>query len=451
MRRRQSALLRGELVAFLAVSLFALFALAAATIVLSGWVARDNQLDDAEARTTRTAAAIVAPLLRASSGGLAANRARLDQELGSRKQDGTVAAFLVWGSDGRILYSSIPGLEGRQPPVSDDLAAALDGEVVSEIDEDPELPLEPAPDGPLLEVYAPMPVDGQDFAFETYYTSGGLDRAARLLRSRIVPLAVGALAVLELVQIPLVVSLARRLTRREAEHTQLVVSNLIASDRERREIAADVHDGPVQELAGVSYALSALRPSVPESQQVMVDRVVGAVRSAVASLRRLMVQIYPPDLSGPGLGAALEDLAGPLRDRGMSVYVHEGNKPGMSPSAAAVLYRTAREALINVTKHADADTVWIRLEETRFDGLPAVRLTVSDDGVGLQPDAVAGNGGRSPADLPAPTGDGAREPGHLGLRLVRDRIVEAGGAMTVGSRDGGGVVLDAVVPAQHGD
>jgi two-component system NarL family sensor kinase len=124
----------------------------------------------------------------------------------------------------------------------------------------------------------------------------------------------------------------------------------------------------------------------------------------------------------------------------------------MSPSAASVLYRTAREALANITKHAEAETVWIRLDEARYDGLPAVRLTVADDGVGLAPPAVAGNGHRGGVDpLPEPTGEGAREPGHLGLRLVRDRIVEAGGAMTVGARDGGGVVLDAVVPAMHGD
>src|SRR3712207_8713012 len=113
----------------------------------------------------------------------------------------------------------------------------------------------------------------------------------------------------------------------------------------------------------------------------MVDRVVSAVRSSVASLRRLMVQIYPPDLSGPGLGAALEDLAASVRERGITVHVQEDNRPGMSPSAAAVLYRTAREALINVTKHSMASTVWIRLDETRYDGLPAVRLTVADDGV----------------------------------------------------------------------
>jgi two-component system NarL family sensor kinase len=449
-RRRQIAL-RGELGAFLAVSLIALLGVAAATIVLSGRIARENQLADAGAAATRITERLVAPL----AADLPASSDALDALLDSRLQDGSVTGFFVWSSDGRILYATDHSLEGQQPPVTPELSRALHGEVVSDIDNHPEVPVGDPEAQPLLEVYVPMTVNGENQAFETYFTSTDVDRAAALLRGRIVPLAVGALAVLELVQIPLVLSLTRRLSRREAEHTQLVESNLIASDRERREIAADVHDGPVQELAGVSYALSALRPSVPEGQQVTVDRVVGAVRSAVASLRRLMVQIYPPDLSGPGLGAALEDLAGPLREQGLTVHVHEGNKPGLSPSAAAVLYRTAREALINVTRHANAETVWIRLDETRFDGLPAVRLTVADDGVGLPatPDHATGNGApvRRPDSLPTPSGESAGEPGHLGLRLVRDRIVEAGGAVTVAPREGGGVVLDAIVPAQHGD
>jgi two-component system NarL family sensor kinase len=342
-----------------------------------------------------------------------------------------------------------------QLPPSPELQEAFDGHTVSDVDDHPEQPLPPGVEAPLLEVYVPMTVDGQPLVFETYFSSENIDRAAALLRSRIVPLAVGALVVLELVQLPRIVSLARRLRRQEVERTQLVLSNVIASDRERREIAADVHDGPVQELAGVSYALSALRPSVPEGQQVTVDRVVSAVRSAVASLRRLMVQIYPPDLSGPGLGAALEDLAVPLREQGLTVHVQEASKPGMSPAAAAVLYRTAREALMNVARHSKADTVWIRLDEAQHGGLPAVLLTVADDGVGLAEPAESApecpDDDPLNAELPEPSGDGAGEPGHLGLRLVRDRIVEAGGAISLGERPGGGVLLAAVVPAQHGD
>jgi two-component system NarL family sensor kinase len=444
--RRARAALRGELLAFLAVSLFALLAVAGATIALSGWIARDNQLDDAERVASRIAEKIVKPLLTEAEGGLAQNRAQLDGLLQGRVQDDSVTKFLVWSSRGEILYSTDQTEEGGRPGISDDLGAALSGTVVSQVDEHPELS---GGHGPSIEVYVPMTVDGKSLVLETYFAVGSLDRAAALLRSRIVPLAVGALAVLELVQIPLVVSLTRRLSRQEAERTQLVISNLVASDRERREIAADVHDGPVQELAGVSYALSALRPTVPENHLVTVDRVITAVRSSVASLRRLMVQIYPPDLSGPGLATALEDLAGPLRERGLSVHVLEENKPGVSPSAASVLYRTAREALANVVKHSEADTVWIRLEEAHHDGLPAVRLTVADNGAGLVP--ADENGARDRHGLPTPTGDAAGEPGHLGLRLVRDRLVEAGGALTVSERAGGGVVLDAVVPVQHGD
>jgi two-component system NarL family sensor kinase len=108
---------------------------------------------------------------------------------------------------------------------------------------------------------------------------------------------------------------------------------------------------------------------------------------------------------------------------------------------------------MNVTRHAKANTVWIRLDEAQHDGLPAVRLTVADDGVGLPEPAESSPDGQGPlsAELPAPSGVSAGEPGHLGLRLVRDRIVEAGGAISLSERSGGGVLLEAVVPVQQGD
>ena len=71
------------------------------------------------------------------------------------------------------------------------------------------------------------------------------------------PIALGALIALELVQIPLAYSLARRLRQRSAERELLLHQALEASDVERRHIASDLHDGVVQDLAGVAYALSA--------------------------------------------------------------------------------------------------------------------------------------------------------------------------------------------------
>jgi two-component system, NarL family, sensor kinase len=234
------------------------------------------------------------------------------------------------------------------------------------------------------------------------------------------------------VQIPIAMSLARRVRRHESERAELMELSLTALERERRAIAADVHDGPVQELAGISYALGALRSSVPPDRQDTVDRLVGAVRHAVQSLRRLITDIYPPDLSGPGLRVALEDLVEPLRARGTVVTLDIDPPPDLSPEAAAVIYRTAKEALANVAKHAEAERVWVCLEQTAHAGGAAVHLEVADDGVGF----------------PESGTDRYRE-GHVGLRVLVDRVVDLGGTVELGTRLGGGAVMTAVIPLHH--
>ena len=82
---------------------------------------------------------------------------------------------------------------------------------------------------------------------------------------------------------------------------------LSASERERRQIAADLHDGVVQDLAGAGYALAAVARRVEGPTATGVEHVGRVVRGAVESLRRLMVDIYPPDLSGAGLPGAIDD------------------------------------------------------------------------------------------------------------------------------------------------
>jgi signal transduction histidine kinase len=436
-RRRHA--FRGELVAFLTVALLAMLAVGAGTILVSGKIARDTALEDAEMAATRLATYVLEPLLPDALANAAGQREALDRVIGARLTDGSLLLVIVWTPEGRVLYSSDRQLEGQVEPPSADLTAAVAGELVSDIDDQAELGGPKAGGALLLEVYAPMTVNGRPLAFESYFSTATIDRDTAILRGQIVPLAVGALAVLQLVQIPIVVSLGRRIRRHEAERTELVARHLEASERERRMIAADVHDGPVQDLAGVSYALGAIRPSLPESQQGTADRMVVAVRSAVASLRRLMVDIYPPDLSGPGLCAAVEDLAAPLRERGVTVHVSSQNLPDLTPPCAALLYRTAREALANVARHAQARTVWVRLERTDHGGSTAVRLVVADDGVGFSTRTESVTADARPEAS-------VRSNGHFGLRLVRDRVAEEGGTVTIGNRDGGGAVLEVLVP-----
>ena len=419
-----------ELAAFCAVALLILLAVSAGTVWVSERIARANALEEAERTAERLGRFLIAPALLDAPAEGPDRFAELNRAAASRMSDGSVTRMVVWRPSGEVVWATERRIVGRTLDVSDDLLTAAGGETVSSVDEAPETTADGAPRA-LLEVYVPLEARGEDLVFEAYFSYDGIAGQAARLRGQIIPMAIGALVGLQLVQVPIAASLARRVRRQEAERTALVQRNVEASERERRAIAADVHDGPVQDLAGVSYALSALRGSLPEERQPTVDKLVGAVRNAVQSLRRLMVDIYPPDLSGPGLGVAIADSAEPLRAAGVEVLMDAAPLPEMTPDAAAVLYRTAKEALANVAHHAQAKRVWITLEETELRGGPAVRLEIADDGVGF------------------PASTDKRAEGHLGLSLLRDRVVDLGGAVTLGERVGGGALLTAVVPLRH--
>ncbi|WP_448627929.1 sensor histidine kinase [Geodermatophilus sp. URMC 64] len=435
---RRGGALRRELVAFVAVALVVLFAVAAITILITEKLARDSARREAELTTSRMAELLVEPLLGNVLNGETEDQNDLDQILRIRMRDGSITEVFVWNEEGVMLYSPDRDRIGTKVQPTPELLAAIDGDVTSDIDDDSEVDDVDLHAEPQLEVYAPISAGGRDLAFEAYFSTAMIEQDAALLRQRTLPLALGTLVVLQVLQFPIAASMARRLSRQQAERTELVQRNLAASDRERRMIAADLHDGPVQDLAGVSYGLSALKPGLPERQQATVDRMVTATRRAVASLRRLMVDIYPPDLSGPGLPDAIKGLASELgEEKDLIVQVDAEPLPAMSSASAAIVYRTAKEALTNVAKHAEANTVLIRLREAELDGSPAVRLTVEDDGVGLpgEPDEEA------PEIV-----ERAESNGHFGLRLVRERITEAGGTFSLTNREEGGAALEAVLP-----
>lgn len=134
----------------------------------------------------------------------------------------------------------------------------------------------------------------------------------------------------------------------------------------------------------------------------------------------MLVDIYPPDLHRAGLEAALRDLAAPLGARGIeaTVSVPEGTR--LSPTLETLFYRTAQEALRNVSRHSGATRVDVHLAVNG----ELARLVVDDDGRGF---------------------DGEVEEGHLGLRLLADLAREAGGGLTVESASGRGtrIVVEA--------
>jgi len=114
--------------------------------------------------------------------------------------------------------------------------------------------------------------------------------------------------VLIAIQVPLAYGLGRRLQRGHDERERLLARAIEASDNERRRIAADLHDGIVQDLAGVAFGLAPLAARAGSDDRKVLDGSVQRLRQGVRELRTLLVEIHPPRLESAGLESALDDL-----------------------------------------------------------------------------------------------------------------------------------------------
>src|SRR6201999_1417268 len=154
--------------------------------------------------------------------------------------------------------------------------------------------------------------------------------------------------------------LARRLRRGFDERERLLESAIEASDTERRRIAADLHDGVVQDLAGVAFGLAPLaaeaRRRGDEEEARVIGDAVDCLRQGVRDMRTLLVEIHPPRLETAGLEPVLDDLLSPLRALGFETALH-----AEATRNDALVYRVAREALRNVRDHSGAHRVEVNV------------------------------------------------------------------------------------------
>ena len=337
----------------------------------------------------------------------------------------------VWRADGRIMYANDPRLMGETFAIEDDELAVLEtGSVAAGVSNlsDPENRYELA-NRKLLEVYVRVQQpDGTAFLFETYYRFDVVTQNGNKLIRDFAPVSLGALAALQLVQIPLAWSLARRLRERQREREGLLESALDASSAERRRIASDLHDGVVQDLAGVALILSgaALQPGMSQSALVALEDSASEVRETIGSLRTLLVEIYPPNLFEEGLESALDDLASRAGNRGVDVEVTAPDANQLPKTPTALIYRAAQEGLRNVVSHSRAKNAWVTLSQTSTSAV----LEVRDNGVGFDDSRL----------------EAAFTEGHLGIRALSGLASDAGGTLKVSSMPAGGTCLRLEVP-----
>jgi signal transduction histidine kinase len=210
--------------------------------------------------------------------------------------------------------------------------------------------------------------------------------------------------------------------RLEAEIIQM-------SEREKRRIGSDLHDGLGQQLTAIELMCAGLRSDLavraPDLEKSL-DRIGGMLREAVSQTRLLARGLVPLGQNPDALQIALAELV--ERTNGLGRLHCRFECPNQvlvpNPEVSGHLYRIAQEALNNALKHSKARRVTIRLAEKQG----RLHLGISDDGVGFSL-------------------EDRREKG-LGLGVMEHRAYLIGAELSVKSRRGGGVAIECVLPAE---
>lgn len=218
--------------------------------------------------------------------------------------------------------------------------------------------------------------------------------------------------------------------RREAqeERRRLLAQIMGAQEEERQKIAGDLHDDPIQTMTAATLRLEAVRNLATDPRQrELIGRLETTISDSIERLRHLMFELRPPALDRDGLLPALRDhVATIAREHGVMGEVGGRTEDELDPDGRAMAYRIAKEAIMNVVKHAGARRLWVTVDGDA-DG---ARISVRDDGCGFDPGAIE------------------RRHDHLGLDAMRERARVSGGWFRIDSAPERGTTVEYYVPRQ---
>jgi signal transduction histidine kinase len=195
-----------------------------------------------------------------------------------------------------------------------------------------------------------------------------------------------------------------------------------AREEERRRLRRDLHDGLGAQLAALAMQAGALRVLIgqdPAAAQEQASELRTEMKAAVADIRRLVHGLRPPALDELGLIGAVRQRAASYGSGGilqpvtgesashaalMVTVIAPETLPPLPAAVEVAVFRIVDEALANVAKHASARSCVVRIEAG-----DELRLSITDDGVGMAADRVAG----------------------VGLVSMRERAAELGGTFMI--------------------
>ncbi|HEX5925129.1 MAG TPA: ATP-binding protein [Baekduia sp.] len=216
---------------------------------------------------------------------------------------------------------------------------------------------------------------------------------------------------------------AERIRHMAEERRSLVRQALEAESRERRRLAAVLHDQPVQTLLVARQDLREAR----RGEVGALDRAEAALRMSIDQLRSEIIELHSHVLDHAGLGAALDELAQRCSQR-TGIAVAAKVAPEATGQYDELLFLAAQELVDNAIQHASARAIAVTLG--REDG--HLELAVVDDGAGIDAEGRAV----------------ALSQGQLGLATLTERVQAVGGRLELQRRRRGGTAAVVMLPVK---
>lgn len=407
----------------------------AALALVAGMLAQRAGVDQATRSLedlTRAIGATFSPFLDATPSPASQGTTTVTSQASALLATGSVVRIRICDANGRVIWSDDPELVGQVSPLSPAQRHALrDGNVQSQVTQGGAA--NRYGHEPLLEAFVRVgDVHGTPLLVDVFAPYHAATAAARSTWLPLVPVSVGTLIALQLVQVPLCWHLARRVRSSRAAEAELRRAAADASDTERRRIAREVHDHILQDLTATTYDLDGARlrrGRRSAEDQLLIIRTASRLRSVIADMRTLLVSLMPARLPEPDLERGLRALGTELAPSGTQVIVRVTGAEAIPEDVAALLLRCAQEALRNAAHHGEAATVEVSVRCEHGN----CTLVVDDDGRGFDEARLAES----------------HATGHLGLRALGDLVADAGGGLSVESAPGQGARVEVTVPLKR--
>lgn len=224
----------------------------------------------------------------------------------------------------------------------------------------------------------------------------------------------------------------QRLGEALAQNRQLAQENLRIQEAERKHLARELHDELGQYLNAIKLDAVAVCETRGEQAALAADSIIRAVDHVHGAVSGMIARLRPVGLDELGLVAAIEHCVDSWRQRLPETrfeLVVSGELDALSERLSLTIYRLIQEGLTNVSKHAQARHVHIALEAVSVAAASprGVRLTLADDGRGMQADARSS---------------------RYGLNGMRERVAMEGGRLVLTSAPGSGLRLEATLPIE---